>query len=357
MAVFNERKKTESEKSFYVVDDLRYQQNTSRPDRRCFDIFRYDSLQEAIDKFREIPEDMTPALGMHLSEHSELDLIHRRKDDCILVTDYLNLSHWRTDPDVLLAVKELSDSLKVDWQYMSFFENNSHLFAGTFLVPLERNIERVPDKAFDNKNLASNPPTIFSDTNNPNPLSAINEAYVVGCGWIPFSEVRKDAESFGFHNPNLLKINQFNVNYIDNKGNRGQVDVSPLDLQILEERHAIRFCNEKTRDTALQRLAEDLDEFISDFDFYDYQDQVEDKAEHIQQLKTDLSNGKVNEIVSFLRNLGEDNDSFSSAALRLASRVQGSVAPGRKPTLEAQIKEAEEKTTYKKSEPEKENER
>lgn len=337
MAGFDNRKKSEAEQSFYVVDDLRYKQNEGKVRRNSFDIYRFDTLQEAIDKFKEIPEFMTPALGMHLSERSELDLVHRREGENVLVTDFFNFPKWRTNENVLSAVKDLCEEFNIEWQM------NSRLVTyGTILIPLERNIVRVPDKVFDDKNLASKP-TPFS--NHPNPLSAINEAYVEGRGWLPFADVSRAAESFGYNNPQLLKITQFNINYKDNRGYLGQSDISPFDLQILEERHAIRFGPESTRNTALRKLAEELDEFGEDFDHYDYHDGIENSEEHIDSLVAALSEGKVHEIVAFLRDIGEDNEEFSARALNLASRVQGVVSHERKQSLDAKINEAAEKTT------------
>ncbi len=335
MAVVDSRKSSEAEKSFYVVDDLRYQQNKSRPGRGNFDIYRFDSLNEALGKFKEIPKDMTPALGMHKSERSELDLIHRREGEPVLVTDYLNFPDWRSDMFVDEVVKTACQDLNVQWQM------NNKLIGNTVLIPLTNN-DFVPDKVFDDKNLS--PKSSFIYSNNPNPLSAINEAYVEGKGWIPFDEFRREAESFGYHNPDLLKVTRFNVNYKDNRGNAGQADISPLDLQILEERYAILFGNEQVRATALRKLAEEVDEFGEDFDYYDYHDGIEDREEHVKSLEAAFSEGKVDEIVSYLREIADENvtDHDIARALSLASRIQG-LATLRRPSLDTRINGAAEK--------------
>lgn len=345
MAVIDVRKKSEAEQSFYVVDDLRYAQNQNRPNRGTFDIFRFDSLAEAINKFKEIPEDMTPAIGMHLSERSELDLIHRREGEAVLVTDYLNFPQWRTNSHVLSAVSELSEALKVEWQM------NSKLIGETILIPLH-SFDRIPDKVFDDKNLAAKTPPIYSD--NLNPISAINEVFAEKHGWMPFQDAKKTAEQFGYHNPELLKVQRFNVNYIDNRGNRGQADISALDLEILKERHAILFGNDKVRSAALYKLAEELDEFAFDFDLYDYKDNIEDREGHVKNLFMDLSSGDTKEIVSYLHDMEEEriidpdlaekvSDQELAHALSLASRIQGVTVLERKPSLDSQIKGATEK--------------
>lgn len=337
MALIDVRKKSEAEQSFYVVDDLRYQQNSIRQGRGSFDIYRFDTLPEAIEKFREIPEDMTPAIGMHMSERSELDLVHRRNGESVLVTDYLNFPRWRTDCNVFDAIKELGDALNIEWQM-----NSKLIPGGTILIPYERNFERVPDRVFDNKNLAATKPTIYSNT--PKPFSAINEAFAEGHGWISSSKLKKAAEDFGYQNPELLKVKQFNINYIDNKGSIGQADISPYDLEILEERHSILFGSEQERSSALRKLAEELDEFGEDFDYYDYHDGIEDREEHIESLIATFSEGKVDEIVSYLRDVAEENEEFSDRALNLTSRIQGLVATERKPALDSKINDAAERS-------------
>lgn len=116
MARYDNRTVSDDQHSFYVLDDLRFQKNPNRMNRGSFDIFYYDTLPEAMAKLKTLPDDMTPALGMHRDQMSELDLIHRRNGEYVLVTDYQNYSSWRTDPVVNASVDTLCAQLNVDWQ-------------------------------------------------------------------------------------------------------------------------------------------------------------------------------------------------------------------------------------------------
>lgn len=94
MEVYDLRTVGADQMSFYVFDDLRWQQQTinHRPGPH---IYRYDTLVEAVSKYKELPSHMRTAIGVHLNARSELDIVHRYGDEAVLVTDYLNLPAWR----------------------------------------------------------------------------------------------------------------------------------------------------------------------------------------------------------------------------------------------------------------------
>lgn len=314
--------------SFYVFDDLRYNQNG----RKDFAIFRYDLLEEAIAKFREIPAEMTPALGMHLSAVSELDLIHRREGEVHLVSDYMSYPKWRQSPDVLSSVKALWDQFRPEWRM------DGKCIGTTILIPLERNFERIPDPAFADKQLSPKRATFYMDK--PNPLTAINEVYVPGEGWLDFESFYKKATDFGFHNPHCMKAQQFNVNYIDANGHTSQADVSPMDMQILFERYRMQHSEPYIINTMKERLAEEVSELVVQVPFK--------RDEYKESVEKALKAGEVDCVVKTLETMRDygQTDHDIAQAIRLLARVQG--IQERKPSLEQQMVSASEKSAQQK---------
>lgn len=67
-------------------------------------------------------------------------------------------------------------------------------------------------------------------------------------------------------------------------------------------------------------LAKDLDEFVKDFDSYEYQDNVDDRESHINSLHSDLKQGKFADIENTLQEIiEEDND---AEAINLLDRIK-----------------------------------
>ena len=67
-------------------------------------------------------------------------------------------------------------------------------------------------------------------------------------------------------------------------------------------------------------LAKDLDEFVKDFDSYEYQDNVDDRESHINSLHSDLKQGKFADIENTLQEIiKEDND---AEAINLLDRIK-----------------------------------
>jgi len=336
MARYDNRTVPDDHHSFYVFDDLRFQQNPLRPHRGSFDIYYYDTLDAALTKFQEIPEDMTPALGMHRSPMSELDLIHRRGGESILVSDYLNFSKWRTDPTVQKSVDTLCSRLNVEWCM------DSKCFTGTILVPLERNLHRIPDKGIADKALRPRSPQFLQSTVDPS--TAVNEVFSPQMGWIPYNSAAKAAESFGFHDPNLLKVQQFNINYTDLQGRTGQRDVSPMEMQLLMERWKFQH-NDRSQASAIARkTADELDDFFFSVNITEHTSGAPDKDKAVSQMAEDILSGNTDYIAQLLRDIrdnGHQSDQNIAQAHIFLSRIEGFHNTTRKPALDHLISAAD----------------
>ena len=327
MAQIDHRKDPNTDLSFYVLDDLRFQQNREISDRTSFDLYRFDTLSEAIGKLREIPAYMTPALGMQRGT-GELDLVHRREGEYNLVTDYQNLPAWRNDSHVLDAVRQVCETLVIEWQL------HNGPFNSSVLIPLD--LEDLtegflPDTYFFDKDLRAELPA-FWDKASPN--TAINEVFAPGKGWLDYQSARKLAEQFGYANPHCLKVTRFNVNYAETANPRktGQADISPKDLRLLMEKWHIREGNSYESLRATQRLADELSECV-----YGYQENPIDRQKHFSSFVDDLYKGNYENIDRVLTKAPANTTLELNKIYELRYRIAGLASKERKPSLEETI--------------------
>jgi len=328
MTRYDNRTVSDEQHSYYVFDDLRFQQNAVRQNRGSADIFYYDTLEEALTKLHEIPEDMTPALGMHRSSMSELDLIHRRNGEYVLVSDYQNFSRWRTDPVVNATVNKLCTQLQVDWRM------DSKCFRGTVLVPLERGFHRIPDKGTLDKCLHPKSPKYLQNTADPS--TAVNEVFSPQQGWIPYAAAVKASEAFGFHDPNLLKIQQFNITYVDSHGKIGQRDVSPLEMNLLMERWKFQHGDPQLKADIAKRAADELDDFLFSAHITEHTQGAPDKAAAVSRISSDILSENTTDIIRLLQDIRDDghqSDAMIAQAHLHLARLEGFHNNMRRPSL------------------------
>lgn len=330
MARIDHRRTPNTDLSFYVLDDLRFQQNREISDRNSFDLYRFDTLSEAVQKLGEIPSYMTPALGMQRGA-GELDLIHRREGEFTLVTDYQNIPAWRNDLRVLDAVKEVSENLAIEWQ---FFHGP---FDSSILIPLDqRDLTEgyLPDTYFWNKNLRVD---LAESLVNCSPFRAINEVYVPGKGWIDYLSARDIADRFGYKDPHCLKVTRYNVTYAltGKPWSTGQADISPKDLELLLERWYLLEGSAFQAQKAEDRLCKALSECI-----YGYEEDEVSREAHLQALKEDLYQGNYEKLDRALREAPADTVLQQNKAYELRYRLAGLSGDERKPSLDETIGEA-----------------
>lgn len=307
MNLHDHRTVCEDTVSFYVFDELRSGQTGISPTT-----YRYDTLKEAMEKFRELPAQYTTALGIHLPPHTEFDLMQRREGEHVLVTDYLNRPDWRTSPDVLSAVDTLCQDFRIQWQY------DSKCLGTLILVPMERIPGyTIPDTAFNDKMLRPEEPLRYGQQ--PNPITAINEGFVPGQGWTDFQTLHAEAERFGYDDPCCVRVKTFNVNYTDANGHAGQADLRPMDLRILLDRYTLQYGEREQAKKLIDKLSHEISELLV----------VPGAArdDYARSLREDLDAGKLDDVVSSLelmRDHGE-TDRQRSAARCLLARCIGLV--------------------------------
>lgn len=247
--------------SYYVVENLRYQQDGSGR----FKVDRFENLQDAIMAFAALPKEYTSALGASLTGGKygigEIDLIHRRTGDVVQVNDFKFIERW-DNPLVHRAVNEINSKFGVE------YESDLRLLGGkTVIVPLQPWEPQKLNSYYKDKYLrpaegaeekASRRYRDLSVFGPDHParsehlLSAINEVMVPGEGWVNGQEflARLDAVD-EYASPVRFKISKLNINYVDINGREGQADISPADFGFLKKQ-------------TIERTAEllDLDEQI-----------------------------------------------------------------------------------------------
>ena len=72
----------------------------------------------------------------------------------------------------------------------------------------------------------------------------------------------------------------------------------------------------------IEELARDLDDFAFDYDFYGYQDAIDDRAQHIEMLISQLQSGNVEDLKDFLKEVIEEGTYMVPEASALLGRVE-----------------------------------
>ena len=221
MACIDLRTKPKEEWTFYVVDHLPTMNN----------IYRFDTVEEAIAKFRDIPETSISAIGSSINGRNEIDHIHRRNGEAVLVTDIDRMSNplWRESEEIQTASDKMISHLKVS------YELSPIIFGSRFpsvAIPLERNSVQAPNNYFYDK--------LLNPTQPDRLLTSINEVYVAGQGWTNLDDFIDQLDNcrpkrIG-DGAKTLFVDTINIKYVDQRKHQGQADISPFDYRLLRDK-------------------------------------------------------------------------------------------------------------------------
>ena len=221
--------------SFYVVDNLRYMQ-----DDQPFIITDGMTLDAAVERYKSLPDAQIKALGANIDETKSLDLVHCRPVEPgdvtgqnLLVADYLKIPAWKNNSLIAVnTVNILKEKLCIGL-----------MFSDSRIIPLPEN-ERA-DPYFADKYLMTRRHGDY--------MSAVNQIYVVGHGWLGPREFHAAFDDAGFRSPYFPYITSYNVNYfIPGRGQIGQADVTPHNFGLL-------VVKTKQYDLAKQKLGTERD--------------------------------------------------------------------------------------------------
>lgn len=236
--------------SFYVYNNLRATQ-----DHMKHNVYRFATLQEAIEKYNELPSEWTSALGGSIDLKSEVDFVHRRNGESVLVTDYRKMNSFNNREDVNLCISELINKLNIDYELLSGV--HPHVSILSKLTDTDKTYPYFNDKILYIKHMDEK--KLFD---------SINEVYVEGKGWLSAKQFEKlnTNQYFNDYNP---KVSFVNVEYISKSGERGQADINPKEFVALKK---------KTRDF----IKEHSNEYAS---LYTTMNEAVQKAKEINKTK------------------------------------------------------------------------
>lgn len=211
MPGYDYRTKPENQWTFYVVDHLPTMSN----------IYRYDTVQEAIDKYKSLPDHMRSAIGSSFYNRREIYHIHRIDGQAVLIRDMDRMKDplWRDSEVIYAAVKQMREQLRVEYELATDMFGRQR---GSVAVP-------VMDGPCENTIHSSK---ILYPKDPDRTLSAINEVFVEKRGWIDILKFLENQENRSWSRETgypVPFVSSLNVRYMDIKGHMGQVDVKPAD--------------------------------------------------------------------------------------------------------------------------------
>ena len=316
------RTKDKTQWTYYVVDNV----------PRMSNIYRFDTVQEAIDKYQSLPNDVIKAIGSSKDNRYEIDHIHCRAGQNVLVMDSANRSPWKDSYKLQESIDTMIAYLNVQYQMSSLFGKQYP----SAIVELERYKSPELDNYFQNKLLRPADPKHF--------ITAVNEVFVEGEGWMNTEAFLKKLDD---SRPKAIGegakanfVTRLNIMYIDNTGHCSQVDISTKDFVLLKEK--------TERECAPDKLAADLYAFASDVDPYEAMDQEDIKEIDLQKMQQDIASGHLAPYTKYLSDYLHDEGhylsrSYDNAKALLARLTVLTPKEFRKRALLAMIQGAEQK--------------
>lgn len=326
MGLTDNRTKPEDQWTYYVVDHLPSMAN----------VYRYDTVEEAIEKYKSLPETLKSAIGSSIDGNYEIDHIHRCDGRNVLVMDSTDLYPWQASPvsaEVQESIDKMIAYLNVQHQYCHIF-GKMHPSA---ITDLERYSNPELENYFTDKLLRPEEPKYL--------LSSVSEVCVESKGWMPLSAFLEHLDNTKPSRPGEgakhVFVDRLNIEYIDEAGRCGQADISPKNFALLLDKTA--------RETYPAKLSEDLYQFAQDVDPYEGQDQAGNKEEELAVMKKDIASSTLAPYIKFLSeglSEGYASEDDRKRALSLLSRLTVLTPKEfRKRPLSAMIHRAERKAS------------
>lgn len=227
--------------TFFTFNNLRCQQ-----DGVPSEVKRFENLQDAIKEYNSLPKEYTTALGGYLGETNCIDFIHRRNGESVLVNDFKKIEDWSGNGLVMQAINSIIGQLGVEYES----DISSLGYQCPVLVPVS--FQNRINSYFQDKYLRPDDEKTL--------LSAINEVFVEGNGWVEakkfFNDLDKIAPSRETYRP---KVTKYNVNYVDLNGHCGQADISPADFAMLKKQTEERSAKHPEIDSQIKDAAAKVD--------------------------------------------------------------------------------------------------
>lgn len=229
-----------------------------------------------------------------------------------------------------------------DFDY-TIYKNGKHLDGG--ILENEKGLETIPDSAFDEiKKMHELDAQSVADK----VYGYVYDDNGMHGGKIEFEGTPENMAHFIMFNkahPTVITdmMDQFLVSstmsgFLDRVANpelRKEIIKEILPLQ-MGEKEAIDVVKQDVERDPISELAKDLDDFAYEFDFYGYQDAVDDRAEQIESLKADLESGNVEGLTDYLKGIIEDGEYMVPEATALLGRIEA-IVPQKEEVKESQV--------------------
>ena len=232
------RKKPISETTFYVYDDLRAWQKGIKDH-----IYRYDTIEEALAKYKELPDTMTSALGISYQEVHEVDMVQTNRGESFLVADCLHIDFTKEVPDFELYLDAVKKELNLKWksEYELFGKDLSGI-----LIPIDEGF--IDASYLKNRTIRMKRDLI--------PVSAISEFFNEGIGWQNFDDtVRAAKVIYGnaeeYRKPRISKVA---VDYLYTDPDTKRTYNGNMDLDIAGYRYFLHQSMEQMKENIATKI-------------------------------------------------------------------------------------------------------
>ncbi|WP_243125890.1 MULTISPECIES: antirestriction protein ArdA [unclassified Eubacterium (in: firmicutes)] len=229
-----------------------------------------------------------------------------------------------------------------DFDY-TIYKNGKHLDGG--VLENENGLENIPDSVFDEIKKMHE---LEEHSPNNKVYGYVYDDNGMHGGKIEFEGTPENMAHFIMHNkmhPVVITdmVDQFIVSSTMG-GFLDRVAYPALREEIIKEILPIQMGDKEAIDVAKQdverdpisELAKDLDDFAYEFDFYGYQDAVDDRAEQIESLKADLESGNVEGLTDYLKEIIEDGEYMVPEATALLGRIEA-IVPQKEEVKESKV--------------------
>ena len=234
-----------------------------------------------------------------------------------------------------------------DFDY-TIYKNGELLDGG--VLENEKGLETIPDSVFDEIKKMHE---LEAQQPNNKVYGYVYDDNGMHGGKIPFEGTPENMAHFIMHNkmhPVVITdmMDQFIVSSTMG-GFLDRVAYPALREEILKEILPIQMGDKEAMDVAGQdaermdverdpiaELAKDLDDFAYEFDYYGYQDAVENRAEQIESLKADLESGNVEGLTDYLKEIIEEGEYMVPEATALLGRIEA-IVPQKEEVKESKV--------------------
>ena len=210
--------------SYYTIDDVNL--GPGRLFHRGWKLERFQTLEEALARYRSLPSSAVKALGLTDGVHV-LELVQclplfpdDKEGENVLASDCRTMPRWESEPEAVRASDYCTSVLRL-----------RYIVDGDILAPIQAS-DQLPKRLRD-KYLWLN---VLND-----PMSAIRWVYVAGKGWLSPSVLKKPA------NPKYLVL-KFRVDGVTDQGAYLSMEMEPWEYKLLLRRTLERLEQNKNKE-------------------------------------------------------------------------------------------------------------